>query len=171
MFDLRATLLNSSAALKKQNIAHALIGGFALSLHGINRATADVDFLADGTKRTEILKTLQDEGFSLRFESTEVLQFTGPGNLDILLANRPVSQQMLRDAILQKRLPIYLLRVEDIIGLKIQAYTNDPSRELQDKADIQQLMKHHPDLDWPRVKKLADMFDQWSMIESLRSRA
>jgi hypothetical protein len=170
MFDLRATLLKASDALQKRNVAHALIGGFALAFHGINRATADVDFLADGTNRAEILQALQNEGFILRFESSEVLQFTGIGNLDILLANRPISQQMLKDAILQQNLPVYLLRVEDIIGLKIQAYINDPSRELQDKADIQQLMNRHPGLDWQRVKNLADIFDQWPTIEKLRNK-
>lgn len=168
MFDLRATLFKASDALKKQNIAHALIGGFALAFHGINRATADIDFLADGTKRSEILQALQSEGFVLRFESPEVLQFSGIGNLDILLANRPISQQMLKDATLQQAVPVYLLRVEDIIGLKIQAYINDPSRELQDKADIQLLIKRHPNLDWQHVKKLAEIFNEWPTIVKLR---
>ncbi|MCM2280717.1 MAG: hypothetical protein NDI61_02590 [Bdellovibrionaceae bacterium] len=171
MLDLRTTLITASDALKQQNIAHALIGGFALAFHGINRATADIDFLADGTKRSEILNALKSAGFVLHFESPEVLQFTGPGNLDILLANRPISQQMLKDANLQKKLAVYVLRAEDIIGLKIQAYINDPSRELQDKADIQQLLKRHPNLDWSRVKKLADIFDQWPTIEALRSKS
>jgi hypothetical protein len=42
MFDLRTTLLKATEALRKEQIAHALIGGFALAFHGINRATADL---------------------------------------------------------------------------------------------------------------------------------
>jgi hypothetical protein len=32
---------------------HALIGGLALALWGINRATGDVDFLAEAAQRAE----------------------------------------------------------------------------------------------------------------------
>jgi hypothetical protein len=169
-FDLRATLASASQSLQKQGIRHALIGGFALAFHGINRATADIDFLADGSKRSEILIALQAAGFKLRFESAEVLQFEGSGDLDILLANRPLSHQMLSDAELRSEIPIYVLKIEDIIGLKIQAYVNDSNRELQDKADIQQLLKQHPGLDWERVKRYADLFNQWDSIEVLRDK-
>lgn len=171
MFDLRSTLLTASQALKSRNIKHALIGGFALAFHGINRATADIDFLADGTTRAEILDALLKAGFTLRFESPEVLQFGGIGHLDILLANRPLTMQMLKDAEFKSHVPIYVLRAEDLIGLKIQAYINDSSRELQDKADIQKLIKTHSTLDWERIKLYADLFDQWNVIEHLRTRA
>ena len=62
---------------------------------------------------------------------------------------------------------IYILKAEDIIGLKIQAYKNDGSRELQDKADIQKLLAL-PNLDLDTIKKYADLFDEWSVIEKLQ---
>lgn len=48
VFDLRATMMTASQALTAKGISHALIDDFALAFHGINRATADIDFLADG---------------------------------------------------------------------------------------------------------------------------
>jgi predicted nucleotidyltransferase len=60
---------------------------------------------------------------------------------------------------------------EDLIGLKIQAYKNDPRRELQDRADIQRLIETTPSLDWERIKDYADLFSEWPTIEDLRRRA
>lgn len=54
MVDLRKILTLASEALTREGIKHSLIGGFALAFYGMNRATQDIDFLADGSKRDEI---------------------------------------------------------------------------------------------------------------------
>lgn len=138
-----------------------------MAVYGYHRATADIDFLADGNKKDLIKKSLLAKGYRIQYESAEVLQFTGPGFVDILLANRPLSQEMLRRAILNSSLGVYVLKAEDIIGLKIQAYRNDPSRELQDKADIQKLLSL-PQIDLDTVKKYADLFNEWDTIQKIR---
>ena len=166
MVNLRETLQEAHAILEKNQIAHALIGGFALASHGYFRATADIDFLADGTKAILIKRALAERGFALIFESKEVLQFSGRGMVDIILANRPLSQEMLKQAQFDKSLQVHILRAEDLIGLKIQAYKNDSSRELQDKADIQNLLLK-PNLDLTLVQKYADLFSEWPEIEKL----
>lgn len=167
MINLRKTLQESHALLSQQGIAHALIGGFALAVYGQHRATVDIDFLADGTKKDLIKSSFLKKGFTLKYESNEVLQFTGSGFVDILLANRPLSQEMLKQAIQNQELGVYVVRPEDIVGLKIQAYKNDSSRELQDKADIQKLLQL-PNLDLKLIKKYADLFQEWPTIEKLR---
>ena len=167
MINLRKTLSDAHSVLEQAGVVHALIGGFALASYGQHRATSDIDLLADGTKK-EIIKTeLIKKGFVLKHESTEVLQFSGIGFLDILLANRPLSQEMLKRAKRNSELNIYILKPEDIIGLKIQAYKNDGTRELQDKADIQKLLAL-PNLDLETIKKYADLFGEWSVIEKLQ---
>ena len=167
MINLRKTLTDAHLALSQAGIDHALIGGFALAAYGQHRATADIDLLADGTKRDLIKTELIKKGFVLRFESSEVLQFTGIGFLDILLANRALSLQMLKQAILSLELNVYILKPEDIIGLKIQAYKNDSTRELQDKADIQKLLQL-PQINIIEVKRFADLFEEWSAIQALQ---
>jgi hypothetical protein len=166
MFNLRLTLNTAHSLLQQAKISHALIGGFALAAYGYHRATADIDFLADGTKKDLIKSILTSNGFELRHESDEVLQFTGIGFLDILLANRPLSKKMLEKAKYNKELQIYMVCPEDIIGLKIQAYINDPKRELQDKADIQNLLSL-PSINLSEIKEYADLFGEWPAIEKI----
>ncbi|MFZ3230910.1 MAG: hypothetical protein WA160_11945 [Pseudobdellovibrio sp.] len=166
MINLRKTLSDAHSVLELAGVAHALIGGFALAVYGQHRATADIDLLADGLKKELIKTELIKKGFTLKHESNEVLQFSGIGYLDVLLANRPLSLEMLKRANLNNELNIYILKAEDIIGLKIQAYKNDPSRELQDKADIQKLLSL-PNLDHEIIKKYADLFNEWSTLEKL----
>ncbi|MNL22417.1 hypothetical protein D3C87_1437650 [compost metagenome] len=167
VINLRKTLSEAHLILEQQGIAHALIGGFALASYGQHRATIDIDFLADGSKKDLIKSSLLGKGFVLKHESAEVLQFSGIGFLDIVLANRPLSQEMLKQAVKNAELGVYVLRPEDIVGLKIQAYKNDASRELQDKADIQKLLML-PNIDLVLIKKYADLFQEWSEIEKLR---
>ncbi len=126
--DLGKTIRTAHSALKRQGIAHALIGGFALSVHNVARATEDVD----------------------------------------LLANRPLSQAMLTTAPADNDLNIPCVTAEDIIGLKIQAYKNDPQRRLRDQADIQALIEENQSLDWKKIKMYADLFDAWADIEAIR---
>ncbi len=167
MINLRKTLNEAHCILKNSSIDHALIGGFAMAVYGHHRATSDIDLLADGVKKDMIKSQLIQNGFILKFESNEVLQFSGIGFLDILLANRPLSQQMLKQAQLNQELNIYILKPEDIIGLKIQAYKNDPSREFQDKADIQKLLSN-PKINLDEIKKYADLFNEWPVIDKIQ---
>lgn len=136
---------------------------------GVHRATMDVDLLIDGGQRDAARSALQAAGFELQAETPEVLHFTGAGSLDLLLANREPTQDMLRRARVLESVQIRCVGAEDIIGLKIQAYVNNPKRMLQDKADIAALIEKHSDLDWARVKRYADLFDQWAAIEKIRS--
>lgn len=169
MISLRETLLAAHQALESKRIPHALIGGLALADLGINRATADVDFLAEGDSRADIIACLEGAGFRLERFTEEVLHFEGRGWVDILLARRPISRKMLETAkILSSGVPC--LGAEDIIGLKIQAYMNSPKRELRDKADIQELIEKHPNLDWDKVRTYAEMFGQWEEIQKIRGR-
>ena len=166
--DLRKTLIETSAILNAQGIDHALIGGLAMAVHGVNRATADVDFLADGSRVKDIREAMTGGGFTERFSSPEVLQFAGVGFVDILLANRPLSLAMLKEAKEEPLLKVRVLSAEHLIGLKIQAYANDPLRKLQDQADIQSLILKHPHLDFAKIKIYADLFGEWPTIERIR---
>ena len=167
--DLRKTLDLATKTLGKAGISHALIGGFALAHYGIFRATQDIDLLVDGSDPAKIKRLLLDEGFKLIHESSEVLQFTGVGYLDLLLAKRPLSNEMLKNAISNKQLGVYILKAEDIIGLKIQAFSNDPSRELKDLNDVQELIRNGKNLDWEMIEKYARMFNVWNKVSLLKS--
>lgn len=164
------TLTLASKSLQAANIEFALIGGFALVAHGVVRATVDIDFLVDGNKKKEAKECLVRAGFNVAFESEEVLQLSGKGQLDLLFANRPASRRMLENSKIMGSFPVKVVSAEDIIGLKIQAYSNDPKREFQDKADIQALMEKNANLDYNLIRSYADLFDQWGFIEMMKAR-
>jgi hypothetical protein len=165
---IRKTLELAHSTLEKEKIDHALIGGFALSMLGINRATADINLIIMGSDKQKAIEILKSAGFSLNHSSFEVIHFSGIGRLDILLANRPMSQSMLSSAKPIQPNNIKCLAAEDIIGLKIQSYKNDDRRAFQDKADIVALIDKCKNLDWDRIKKFADVFDEWDFIQSLK---
>ena len=168
MIQLRQTLETAKTSLQEAKIEFALIGGFALGAHGIHRTTKDIDLLVDGSKKEQLKKIFLSKGFRLAFESQEVLQFHGPGYLDVLLANRPLSLEMVQTAKVHRLFNAPVVSPEGLIALKIQAYKNDPSRQLQDQADIQALLRL-PTIDLKQVKKYADLFNEWPEIERLKT--
>ena|SRR3989344_1832886 len=165
--DLRKTLDQVSQLLKTNKIDFALIGGFALSAYIKPRMTFDIDILVNGEYKDKIIDLMKNEGFELIHETSNVLQFSGPGAVDFLLANKELSKEMIKNANLIDSLKVHVVNPEDIIGLKIQAYCNDSTRELQDKADIYNLMRNYKNLDIDKIKKYADIFNQWAVIEDL----
>lgn len=170
MVNLRSTLKLAHSILDSNKIEHALIGGLALACYGSTRATIDLDLLIHHDHKAAVKKIFSDNGFNLIHESEEVLQFTGIGYVDIILARRPISQKILSEANNGGPEGIRFVKTEDLIGLKIQAYSNDPSRELQDKADIQFLIENVENLDWKRIKSYADLFNQWEVINEIKNK-
>lgn len=168
--DLQDTLSSAASALSAEKIGFALIGGFALAAHGVVRATQDIDLLVDGSMRNKAIKCLESIGFIISHESPEVVHFSGKGQLDILFSNREPTRQMILDAKKINDFPIPVVSAEGIIGLKIQAYKNDPRREFQDKADIQSLLEIYKNLDFDKIKFYADLFGEWNFITDLRSK-
>ena len=69
-----------------------------------------------------------------------------------------------------KQFPLPVVKLEDLIALKIQAYVNDSTREYQDKADIQALLKNNPDANYDIIKTYADLFNQWQTIEEIKKK-
>lgn len=164
---LRDTLVSAHKTLLTADVEHALIGGLALAMLGIHRTTFDVDFLIDGKKRDKATLALKNNGWTLEMETQEVLHFRGRGSVDLLLANRPLSLEMLSQARVASQ-GLRCVSPEGLIGLKIQAYSNDRDREFQDKADIKSLVKKYPNMDWKKIKEFADLFGEWDFVSSLR---
>ncbi len=147
-----------------------MIGGLALACYGSTRATIDLDILIREDHKDQAKDILLRNGFTLVYETQEVMQFAGIGYVDILLARRPISQRILSEANANGPEGIHFVKSEDLIGLKIQAYINDPSRELQDKADIQFLIENVEGMDWERIKTYADLFSQWDAINDIKNK-
>jgi ABC-type amino acid transport substrate-binding protein len=169
MDSLKDTLTKISDLLNGLQADHAIIGGFALAAHGIVRATLDIDLLVDGNKKGAIKKAVDKAGYRVFFQTDEVMQLTYKGQVDILFANRPKTKEMISTAKIIKNFPVPVVTLEGLIGLKIQAYKNDPTREMQDKADIVSILRTN-NLDFDKIKEYADIFNEWKTIEDLKSK-
>ena len=66
--------------------------------------------------------------------------------------------------------PIVVLRVEDVIGLKIQAMANAPHRRAHDLAGIQNLVEVHLEsIDWELIQDYCSLFGMMDVAEKLKA--
>ncbi len=168
-----------SIEFRRRNIRYGLIGGFGMAALGIVRTTIDMDFLLHREDMNEARAALEDNGYKMMYESENVAQFVASdktmGAIDILLAFRPISLDMLEKA---KEIPVFedtyripVLLPEDIIGLKVQAIANNPERRESDFADMVELAKEfHAEIDWTRLRRYFDMFDLSDLFNQLEGR-
>lgn len=161
----------------EREIPYALIGGFALGALGIPRATMDLDFLVTKDALRRVDEVMRRRGYRLRYRSQNVSQFaadlTSLGRVDFLHAFRTIATGMMERALevaaFDGSLRLRTLRPDDIIGLKVQALTNDPRRERRDLADIELLAERYADeMDWNRVREYFALFERLDLYEEIR---
>lgn len=160
-------------------IRYAAIGGFALGVLGVPRATLDLDFLVHRDDLEKLHETLTRREYQRVFHTENVSQYRHPdvlwGSVDFVHAFRKAGLAMLARA---KSHPIFggtgAIRVaepEDVIGLKVQAMVNDPDRRSQEMADIERLMAlYGRKLDWQRIQEFYDLFGLAEDALQLRER-
>lgn len=138
-------LVQATAASRGFRVA--LIGGFALPFHGIQRATGDVDFLVDEEGGDALDAALVEAGARRLHRSPDAANYA-PGSsdlcaVDFLYARRPLAREMLRRAARQNFEgggEVAVVDAEALIGLKLQAIANAPGRRDRDQADIRALL-------------------------------
>lgn len=163
-----------------QNIHYALIGGFAMALRGVQRATIDLDFilmLEDLEKADQIL---QASGYTRAFKSENVSHYIADegelGRIDILHAFRGPTLGMLKRSErieIQAGQSLPVVQVEDIIGLKVQATVNAPKREAADWADIRMILEASNEtshtIDWELIQNYLEIFNLEHKLSTLKN--
>jgi hypothetical protein len=173
--DLRSVLLEIHAALDAAAIEHAMIGGLALAAHGAGRATVDLDLLADGARSDDVDLLLRARGYDCLHRSEHAVNYASSdparGRVDFLLARSERGRRMLARARAHRVLDtsVRVVEAEDLIGLKVQALSNDPGRRLLDLGDIQRLLRAAPALDLERVREYFRLFDREKELDALLS--
>ena len=161
---------------KKYGIRYALMGGFALQAAGYSRATEDIDILILKEDMPKAKKLLLSIGYEVLHESADVVNFKSAlrelGQIDFLLAHRSYTKNMLKRAkecdILQGQFKVRVITPEDVIGLKVQASSNDPGRSARDMADIEELLKRHADtLDRKLLREYFSLFNRQNELDQL----
>lgn len=177
--DFKTTLGLILESFNKYNIRYALMGGFALGILGLPRATVDLDFLVHRDDLNKIDKIMHAQGYECTYKSENVSQYVSPikifGEIDFLHAFREASLKMLERAreldIFEGKLKIWVLRAEDIIGLKVQAAVNDPTRSDREFLDIEALMEHYgKGLDWAMLEEYFSLFERKEKFIELKTK-
>ena len=125
----------------------ALIGGFALPFHGVQRATGDVDFLVDAEAADSVHEALVEAGARCLHRSEDAANYAADlpalAPVDMVYARRDRAMEMLRRArpraLHGARVRVPVVDAEALIGLKLQALVNAPARSSRDQADIEAL--------------------------------
>ena len=166
--------------LDKKGVRYALIGGFAMGLRGVQRATVDLDFILMLDDLRTADKVFTQSGYTRTFYSENVSHYESEnlelGRIDILHAFRGPSLSMLDRAErieISNGLSLPVVQMEDLVGLKIQAAHNDPSRSTSDWSDIRLLIensgKTKNSVDWELIGDYLDLFGIGSKLEELRN--
>lgn len=165
--------------LEEASVAYALIGGFAMGLRGVQRATMDLDFILALEDLERADSILHYHGFKRRFRSENVSHYTSDdsdwGRIDLLHAFRRPSLLMLEradDLEVTPELRLKVAKLEDIIGLKIQALSNDPRRKDRDWIDIKSLLQFAGSesipVEWALLEDYLQIFDLRSRMPDLK---
>lgn len=167
------------AAFAEKDVSYGLIGGYAVGLWGVPRGTVDMDFLVRLDDMSKVQLVMRSLGYEVRFSSENVTQYQSTlgifGEIDFLHAFRAASLGMLertvQKTLFQDGVSIRVLLPEDLIGLKVQAFSNDASREPIDMYDIEALMRiHGAGLDWELVGGYFELFDCTELFQELKGK-
>lgn len=158
------------SALNAIGTRFALIGGLALALHKVIRATQDVDLLVDTENADEIDKALSKLGYRCLHRSPEAGNYLrGDERVDLLYASRPIARRLLAGAAEQKTAfgDLRVIGPEGLIGFKLQGWVND-ARRTQDLEDIRSLLRaHRATLDMAEVREYFRLFDREPLLDEL----
>ena len=167
------------SSFEKEDLQYGLIGGFALGVMGILRATMDIDILLLVDDLDKADKILTGCMYSCVHRSPHLSQYTSGlkplGSIDILHAAKTISKEMLsrveRYRVFNKYL-IPVLSPEDIIGLKVQAIANDAQREANDIYDMRLLLEYqlHRErlIDWELLDEYFSLFNKQALLATLK---
>ena len=162
---LLAQLEDFNAQLIACGARYALIGGMALSAHQLPRATQDIDFLLNRLDADIVDALLISLGYSCIHRSADAANYRrGNAAIDFIYAYRPRALMLIDTAQTREigTQSLNVVSVEGLIGLKLQALTNDPSR-LQDLLDIGNLIKKH------RTKlNLTQLYDYFLLFDKTK---
>ena len=123
----------------------ALIGGFALPFHGVRRATGDVDFLVEAEGADALHDAITAADYVSLHRSDDAANYRSSScGIDVIYARRaPTLAMLARATVPPGGGDVPVVDVEGLIGLKLQAFVNDPARRRQDEADIVALLALH----------------------------
>ena len=158
--------------LDEQGFPCAVVGGLGLHAYGHSRATFDLDLVTLSEAQAPLVALLEELGYETVHRSPGYSNHSHPdpewGGVDVVYVDARTARQLFAARTRTLKLgdrDVPVPSAEHLIAMKVQALRNDPSRELQDLADIQYLLGL-PDTDREQARGyfdkagMADWYDK-----------
>jgi hypothetical protein len=133
--------------LEEGGLPYALVGGLGLHAYGNSRATFDLDLVTRSEAQDRLVRALEELGYETMHRSAGYSNHSHPdpewGDVDVVYVDAETARQLFPACTRTLKVGDHEVPVpsaEHLIAMKVQALRNDPSRELQDLADIQYLL-------------------------------
>lgn len=162
-----------SSHFTARNIPYMVVGGVALGIWGIQRATKDLDFMIRNLDKPTVDSIMKGEGYTLFNEAGGFVQYEHflvvYGLVDYLLSRSPIGEAMINRAV-EKDLgeDIGTIRVatpEDIFILKMLPNSAKRPLDRQDLLDIRDFYRDR--LDWSYIREYAKLLKLEEVLDSV----
>jgi hypothetical protein len=163
-----------SGFLDEKGFRYAVIGAVALAAYGLPRTTVDLDLVVEASAQDDLVRFLESLGYETLHRSSGYSNHRHPnsawGSVDFVYVGAETSQELFSEVRRRKGLrglSMPLPKPEHLAALKVLAMKNDPSRTLQDMADIRFLV-NLPGVDWHEIRGYFDrhgMKDRFDELE------
>jgi hypothetical protein len=133
---------------EREGFRFAAIGAFGLHAYGLSRATLDLDLATEDAAQPKLVAFLESLGYETLHRSPGYSNHLHPqpdlGRVDFVYVSGETSRILFGGGGTVLRLggrTVPVPRPEHLAAMKIHAMKNDPSRTLQEMADIQFLLR------------------------------
>ena len=147
LLDFARVFDHIAPVLDEGGFPYALVGGLGLHAHGHSRVTFDLDLVTRADAQARLVPHLEELGYETVHRSAGYSNHSHAdpewGSVDVVYIDEETARQLFPACTRTLRLggrEVPVPSPEHLIAMKIQALRNDPTRELQDLADIQYLL-------------------------------
>ncbi len=145
--DFRRALILVSEFLEREGHFYGVVGALALQSYGLARLTQDLDFVTEAASRDKLVAFLEAQGYETLHVSSgysnHLHSDPTKGRLDVVYVDGETGRKLFAGCKVRAvgagvRLPVP--RPEHLAAMKALAMKNDPSRTLQEMADVRFLL-------------------------------
>ena len=173
--DTAAVVGRLSAFFSESQRRFAAIGGYGLLAHGIQRATFDLDLVVEKEAQDELIAFLEAMGYDTLHRSSgysnHLHRDADLGRLDFVYVDRETAESLFAGCSRMEILSgitVPVPRPEHLAAMKVQAIKNDPTRKLQDLADIR-LLARLPGVDRDEIREYFDRVGLAELYEEIEN--
>jgi hypothetical protein len=162
---------------EREGFRFAAVGAFGLHAYGLSRATLDIDIATESHAQPQLLAFLESLGYETLHRSpgysNHLHAHPDLGRVDLVYVSGETSRLLFSGGGTTLSLGGQIVpvpRPEHLAAMKIHAMKNDPSRTLQEMADIQFLLGL-PDIDEEEIRayfERSGLLERYLEIKRLR---